>query len=338
VSTVNDHDTAEEQPSQEGFHAEVNSGLEPILVERLFTPLLRWVPESVAPNTISLIGTLVAWLTLGLTYLSTQLAPLGQGLALAGAGVGVFLSMTADCLDGMQARRTGRTSKLGEFLDHWLDAVHVPMVSAGLGLALGLEPWQVVLILITTTLIYNAQLVLYHFSGRFVHPGTSGVDGQFFVSLGYLAAALLLPTIGINPLVKTGMVLIAGAVQLRLNVFYYPRLGRHIVAHIPFVLLCVGYAVLYLLGAMDTLAFSLLVIIVSWRVTGTWVLRTITKRAYSGWDFSALLWLMLLTAAHFVPTVGRSLGAVLPCLAYVICAVLVAHNLGDLARHYRELL
>ena len=78
----------------------------------------------------------------GCVALSPHVAPLTRVPLLLAAGAMMFASMVLDCWDGMQARRTGRTSKLGELLDHWLDAIHVPLVSAGMALMLELPPYR----------------------------------------------------------------------------------------------------------------------------------------------------------------------------------------------------
>ncbi len=59
-----------------------------------------------------------------------------RALALIGAGVGMLLSMIGDSLDGMHARRTDQCSKLGEMMDHWLDAIIVPLTTLGITVAL----------------------------------------------------------------------------------------------------------------------------------------------------------------------------------------------------------
>ena len=83
-----------------------------------------------------------------------------------------------DNLDGMQARRTNRCSKLGELMDHWLDAIHVPLANVGMAMALQLAPWAVVGVVVSGTMIYQAQVLHYHVKRVFIHPPTSGTDAR----------------------------------------------------------------------------------------------------------------------------------------------------------------
>jgi phosphatidylglycerophosphate synthase len=91
-----------------------------------------------------------------------------------------FCCMVLDCLDGMHARATRQTSKLGELLDHWLDAFHVPLVGAGVVYALGLQPWALAMVHVGNAGLYSAQLIHYYHTRTFI--ATSGVEAQISTS------------------------------------------------------------------------------------------------------------------------------------------------------------
>jgi len=320
------------------FVAEINSTLEPIVVERICKPVLRRIPERVHPNTISLFNHLVCWVTALLAYLSTRLSPLGRLLALSGASVGMFVSMVADCLDGMQARRTNRCSKLGQVLDHSLDAIHVPLVTFGITLALQLDPWAVAVVHVTNVMIYNGQLVLQHYTGRFVHPKTSGTDAECGVSIGYVAMGLLFfffdrraPWVEVVVLVAA---LLAILIQVKLNLFYYVRLRRHVVHHLPFVLICAGFAALYLVGSIDTMAFLLSIVFVSFRISGGYVLHTVVGRRFGGFDVWVVVLIAAIAAAHLWLEPIRSAGVpVQAALPYVGCLYMAGRGILDIVRN-----
>lgn len=321
------------------YQAEVNSTFEPWLVDKAFVPLLERLPHSLAPNSISLIGHVICWGAGFCAWASTYLPPLYKALALVGTGVLMFMATAADCLDGMQARRTGRTSKLGELLDHWLDAIHVPIVSASIVLALGLDPWIVVAVHVTNAAIYNAQLVLYHHSGRFVHTPTSGVDAQFGTSVGFIAAAIYLGVFGPIWWLNIGLGVAATLIQLKLNFFYWRRMSlAQALPHVLFYLFCAAFAALYILGMMSTLVFALSIIFLSFRITGTFVLQTVLKRPYDGWDAGIIFWLLAIPAGHFflgpVVVQGYRVDQLVPHLAILYMA---GRNLIDLARNFEEL-
>lgn len=94
-----------------------NSLARPWLDRVYFEPLIRILPRSITPNTITISG-LVACLVMLAMLLSWE-APRAL-LALVSA-LAIHAYTLADQLDGMQARRTNRTSALGGFLDHACD-------------------------------------------------------------------------------------------------------------------------------------------------------------------------------------------------------------------------
>lgn len=332
---------------------EQGSSIEPFIIKRVCEPLLEWVPRSVHPNTISLLNHLVSWVVVWLAIFSSRLGPVGRPAVLVLVGAGVFATMVLDCLDGMQARRTNRCSKLGELLDHWLDAIHVPLTSIAVVMALELPPWAIAAIVIPAAGCYNAQLVLYHHRGVFVQPPASGVDAQFAASVLFFlmaaAFALVPPDTAWLEWAIVGAVWLAIVLQLRLNLFFYVRLKGLVVHHLKFVLASAAFAALYLVGAIDAIAFVLAATFVSFRLTGSYVLSTIVGRRYGGMDYGifvgiALIALTLhervaLAAPWLVEPVALLGRSFLPAAAlpYLVFAYLVGRNLLDLRAHYHEL-
>jgi phosphatidylglycerophosphate synthase len=324
------------------FHAEVNSKFEPWLVEKVCEPVLQRIPRGVHPNTISLSNHVVSWSIGGLSYLSLQVEPVLRTLVLVAAGVCMFCFAIGDCLDGMQARRTDRCSKLGEMLDHWLDAINVPMVTLGISLALDLGPLETVVLHVTNAMIYNAQLVLYHNTGNFVHAETSGTDAVVGSSIGYVVTGIFFyffgPELFWVRVVITTAVIVAILLQLKLNLFYYVRLKGLIPHHLPFVLLCAGFAALYLLEIVDRTAFLLSVLFLSFRITGSYVLFSILKRRFRGFDLGVALLVASMLAARYliepIPFAGRTVQFYLPIAT---CLYMVIRNLVDFIRYYSEL-
>ena len=337
------------------------SRIERALVGRVCAPLLRLVPEGVSPNAITLANHALCWGVALLAMAAPTLPRPRYSLALLLVAAGLFATMVGDCLDGMQARRTGRTSRLGEMLDHWLDAIAAPLVTVGSVSALQMDPWAVVAVHVTAMMVYQAQLVLYHHSGRFVHPPTSGVDGQFLLALVYVGMAAVfffLPRqsrpVDMLLAVLAGVALVT---QLRLNAFYWRRLGRLALRTLPFALACGALGGLYLAGLMSRSAFLLTTTFVSFRVSGSYVLFTLVGRRYGGLDWGipagiAAIAVAALTAAplevgrYTVPALMRPLplGGYLvrpetyvATIPYLFCLYLAGRNLIDLARHFSAL-
>jgi len=325
------------------YDGSVVSGFERQLTKHLCEPLVERIPARVHPNTLSLLTHAIAWVSAAAAAMSPHLGSVERGFALACAGLGVFLTMVGDSIDGMHARRTQQCSKVGEMMDHWLDAIAVPLAMAGLGLALEMTPAIYALCLITCAMIYQAQLLLHHHTGEFVaSEPTSGVEAQAGVVVIYLFMAGLLQFVRADAsLVRMGVTTF-GAVtlfmHLRCNGFYYRRLGKRVRDHVPFVVYSLALGALYLAGGLQVHAFSLLITFVSFRICGSYVLFTILERPYRGNDWSIGVWVLALTFAHF-GLEPRHIGgvALTSLLPYVACLHLAASNLADFARAYPNL-
>lgn len=101
---------------------------------KLFTPIARMIPQA-NPNTITWVSVATGCLA-GLSYIAAHLHP--AFYVLAGLLVGV--SGTCDSLDGIVARMYGRTSKMGDFLDHFFDRVINICIFVGMAFSPGAEP------------------------------------------------------------------------------------------------------------------------------------------------------------------------------------------------------
>jgi phosphatidylglycerophosphate synthase len=328
---------------ERNFFAATGSKFEPLLIRLLCEPILPHIPAQVRPNTISLLTHAVVWTTALLAIVSPDLPPLSRALSLIGAGIGMFLSMLGDCLDGLHARRTNQCTKLGEMMDHWLDALVVPLATIGITSALQMPGWAMVTVNVSAAMIYNAQLVLYHHTGRFVHPEpASGPEGQFGLAIGYVAIAGLFYVVDRHqPWLDLSIVALAVAgtiVQLRCSIFYYPKLGRLVLEHAWFAGLCLGFGALYLCGALDQHYFLFTVVFTSFRICGTYVLRTIVKERYDGKDLGLLAFIVAIFVAHFLIKPADVAGIrVTDWLAALSCAYAIARNFLDFSRHYAQL-
>jgi len=101
--------------------------------------LIRFVPQSIPANAITLLGSASCWLAF-LILSGILVGPLsafapGRPWIFGVAGLLVFGYQLADSLDGLQARRNGCSGPLGEFLDHWLDSLNAFLLPLGIALA-----------------------------------------------------------------------------------------------------------------------------------------------------------------------------------------------------------
>jgi len=113
------------------------SVLYPWLKKFLWAPAMPLVPRDLAPNSMTLIGNGMAWLAF---IILLVMDPANRLLFLIPAFLN-FMYLSLDNMDGMQARRSQRSSPLGEFLDHWADSFISTMMVFGFGIATRLEPW-----------------------------------------------------------------------------------------------------------------------------------------------------------------------------------------------------
>ena len=81
------------------------------------------IPNYIHPNIVTLSGLLFMLLGYSMTALP------GGNLFF---GLGVFLYMSCDYLDGMHARRTNQSSIIGEYLDHLVDLAVVTLIADGI--------------------------------------------------------------------------------------------------------------------------------------------------------------------------------------------------------------
>lgn len=100
------------------YEASSASYLDNLLLGPFWNFLLAYIPGSISPNALTLIGTMFAFLTMPILYLYSSFA-----LAWVATAVCIFLYQTCDALDGKQARKWGKSSALGQVLDHGCDSI-----------------------------------------------------------------------------------------------------------------------------------------------------------------------------------------------------------------------
>jgi ethanolaminephosphotransferase len=92
--------------------------LTPLFKKWIISPLIRFVPWAIPANIITLVSNVFVYLGLLLT-LNPEIFRQYTALLIA---LCLLAYLIGDHLDGMQAKRTGTGSALGEFCDHYLDA------------------------------------------------------------------------------------------------------------------------------------------------------------------------------------------------------------------------
>ncbi|MDE0883902.1 MAG: CDP-alcohol phosphatidyltransferase family protein [Myxococcota bacterium] len=170
------------------YQSAQDSILRPHFQRWVWNPLLGYIPASLSPNAITGISTLCC----SLSFLLAAVANTHPS-AMVAASVLLFGYLSLDNMDGAHARATGQSSRLGEFLDHWLDTLNNGFVVLGACLAVGLSPLFTLLVLAAGTLAFFAVQLELQYTGVFRMGRVADIEGNTAVSLLYLAVALLGP-------------------------------------------------------------------------------------------------------------------------------------------------
>jgi phosphatidylglycerophosphate synthase len=154
----------------------------------VWTPMLAYVPLRVSPNTLTLLGTGLAFLASALLYTFPE-----ARWSWGAAGVLYSAFLCLDNLDGPQARRTGGGTPLGEMLDHWLDALSGGLIFAAALRALEVSGPLAWLLMALAGLSYTATYWELRISGRMVLAEVGNTEGLLAVSALCLAGAAFGP-------------------------------------------------------------------------------------------------------------------------------------------------
>ena len=121
------------------------------ITTQLFTPWWNWcvkfVPETVAPNILSLSGMIFILYFFHLAY---NFADEKNSLVSFAGIILMFGYRTLDAIDGKHARNTGNGSPLGELFDHSCDNFSVPFCAVAFTLCVGISDLTVVWYMVQT--------------------------------------------------------------------------------------------------------------------------------------------------------------------------------------------
>lgn len=258
-----------------------------LLQRPVLEPLVRRLPRALTPNHLTLLGQFSAWAG----FVAVLLLPTGNPAALLAFAAGNVLFMLCDCLDGMFARHTGRTSRTGEMLDHWLDAVSVPLLPLGFGLALQQPPWLVLAATAVVSFMHFATF-LYGYRAGFVHLGAVGIIEGLVV-----AAAACIGTVVFGPDWLTaplaGPLSLAGLLMAALTLGSLAALGamRALLRHPgDFAGLGLLFAAIFAwrdLGALPTAWAGLLLVAAGACHEGKVIAARLLRRPLRRWDAAA---------------------------------------------------
>jgi phosphatidylglycerophosphate synthase len=244
------------------YRWEDHSLLTRYLKEPVFVPLVHALPRRITPNQVTVFGHAIVWLTVALVLLLSD-PPV---LLIAVMGVSFLTYALADCIDGMFARHTQRTSPLGELLDHGLDSVSLPLVSLGIGIALRMPAWLVLASTGAVAFITFATFVHGYRVGYVVLGAIGSLEGIAAAGVTCLVAL----AIGVEPLAApiafgistAGWLAIAIVGGSLLALASMKGLIRHTGDFASLLLLCAAALAWYRYGQISVASAGLLVVAV----------------------------------------------------------------------------
>ena len=156
------------------------------LTAPLFMPIVRRLPRGLTPNQVTLFGHACVWTSAAVALLVSD----HETWVLVVLAFGYTGYNVADTIDGMYARYSGKTSRLGELLDHGLDPLGMALVPLTYGIALREPAW---LVLASTAAVAYLQFLtfLHGYRVGYVVLGEVGViEGLGIAAAVCVAAAL----------------------------------------------------------------------------------------------------------------------------------------------------
>jgi phosphatidylglycerophosphate synthase len=230
------------------------------LRDPVFVPMVRALPRRLTPNQLTALGHGCVWISATIALLAPTRGP----RVLLALSLGYAAFNLADTLDGLYARHSGRTSRLGELLDHGLDPISFGLVPLTYGLVMREPAW---LILASTAMVAYVQFVTFLHGYRVGHVvlGEVGVIEALSVAAAMCIAAaagglefLARPLVfGVSPAGLLAVGFIAGALAA---VASMPALAHHVRDLVPLAVLDAAIVAWFAWGDIGITTAALLIL------------------------------------------------------------------------------
>ncbi|ORY74615.1 peptidase C65 Otubain-domain-containing protein [Protomyces lactucae-debilis] len=174
-----------------------NSPVSKYILKPFWNKFLLLFPMWLAPNMITLLGLLfVVANVLQLLYYDPGLEHGVPPWVSLGWAVSLFLYQAFDAVDGMQARRTGQSSPLGEMFDHGCDALNTTLEVLLTASTINLHQswWAIASQFATTCNFYLTTWEEYHTGTLYLSAFSGPVEGILLVVGLHTITALYGPT------------------------------------------------------------------------------------------------------------------------------------------------
>ncbi len=152
------------------------------------TPLMKFMPYRIPANTITIISNLFIYYALYLSFIHD-----GAPANFLIISFLIFTYVVGDHFDGMQARRTGTGSPLGEFCDHYLDIFNNGIVLIIVCNLFGITNLYIVVSAFFLSYLSHSAIIYEQFATKWlIFDKIGSLEGLFF-TLGLLVASFFKP-------------------------------------------------------------------------------------------------------------------------------------------------
>jgi phosphatidylglycerophosphate synthase len=157
-----------------------NSLLTPTFKKWIVAPMARFVPWGIPANIITIVSNFFVYIAL---YLALDPSWLGDFATRLYVSACFLMYLIGDHLDGMQAKRTGTGSALGEFCDHYLDAFNNGViVFTMLTIFKVTNPWIVATCLTTSYMAHTSVFYEQFKTGWLTFEKMGSLEGVLFAA------------------------------------------------------------------------------------------------------------------------------------------------------------
>jgi phosphatidylglycerophosphate synthase len=194
------------------YSAQNDSLIDRYLLHYWWKLAIHVIPRRMPANLVSMVGNLGSWFAFlvvsGILFGPMPMAAPGRPWLFGLAALGLAFYQTFDALDGIQARRTGSSGPLGEFVDHWFDSFNGFLIPLGLTFSFpDIPAWLCLLTAWFTTLADWSELRRVKETNTIRFGKISSEEGQVALILFYLVVwmtgytfwTLPIPGLGLSP-------------------------------------------------------------------------------------------------------------------------------------------
>jgi ethanolaminephosphotransferase len=174
-----------------------NSPISKYVLKPFWQKFLLLFPMWLAPNMITLLGLFfVVGNVLQLLYYDPGLEHGVPSWVYFGWAISLFLYQAFDAVDGMQARRTGQSSPLGEMFDHGCDAINTTLEVLLTASTINMHQswWAIASQIATTCNFYLTTWEEYHTGTLYLSTFSGPVEGILLVVILHTITGLYGPT------------------------------------------------------------------------------------------------------------------------------------------------